>query len=157
MWPTSPNKPSSTLQSQDRTKKVATGLPAFLLTQVFSQRIFSSAVPSRTTGALAVIVRSTPCAMVSASGSWPGADRLPSMWANPATTSSAIASWVRMHLSATVHTNISGSGAPRIIAASGPSRVLAPSGSPLATGCSHSTSEEHGKGANQLQRRWPKS
>ena len=94
-------------------------------------------------GAAVVTVKSTHCAMVSASGSLPGAVLLLLMFLNQATTSFAIASCLQMLHSATVHISIFGSGAPRITVVSGPSLVLAPSGSPWVTGCLPSTSELH--------------
>ena len=94
-------------------------------------------------GVAAVTVRSTHCAMVSASGSSRGAALLLLMFLNQATTSFAIASCLLMHHSATVHISTFGSGAPRITVVSGPSLVLAPSGSLWVTGCSPSTSESH--------------
>ena len=141
MWPTSPSRKSLTSLSLDPTKKVAIALPACQLMQVSSQLTCSWTAASRTTGAVAVTVRLTLCAMVSASGSWLVAVQLLSTSANQVTISCAIASFQRTLPSVTEHISTFGSGVPRTIAVSGLSLVSVLSGPPLATGCSLSTSD----------------
>lgn len=94
-----------------------------------------------TTGAHVELVKSTPCAMDSASGSSLDAVQFLSMSRSLDTSNSATVRCLRILHSAMELISISGSGEPRTIVDSGLSLEQVVSGLPLDTGGSPSTNE----------------
>ena len=141
MWPTSLSRRQWCSTSLAPTRKASIAHPLCPPSLVCTPPTCTSTVVKSMTGAHAVTLRTHPCVMVSASGSLPAWDQLPSMLPSQATTSSATARWAQMLLSAMAPIRASSAGYTSSTVVSGAWTVSPVSGYASPTGCSPSTSE----------------